>query len=115
MIEKIFIVFVIMEGFAVLLHIADSIRCWGDRIYYRKQQERVQHRDDEMCELNKENAKRLATFNTQVNYLCDFSSKLDVRLKQVENKLSKSKTKKVKTVEEEKDFRSAREAEEIGG
>ena len=123
MIEKIFIIFVILEAFGLFLHILDSIRCWGDRIYYRKNQERVQHRDDEMCKLNKETAEKLDLFTRQVNYLCNFSSELNIRLKQVENKLKKpvKKTTKKTSVkksnhdEQMKDYFSATKAQENGG
>lgn len=87
MIEKIFIVFVIMEGFGLLLHIADSIRCWSDRIYYRKNQKNVQKRDEEIYKLNVESAEKLNVFNTQLNYICSYQSELNLRLNHVEYKL----------------------------
>ena len=42
--EKILIVFVIIEVCGFILHITDSIRCWTDRAYYRKQQKLASER-----------------------------------------------------------------------
>lgn len=115
MIEKIFIVFVIMEACGLILHILDSIRCLTDRSYYRKNQEKINQRDDEIAELNKDSNSKIKVLYEQVTYLCNFQAEMNLRLNELEKK-SKPKAKKTKTFEEEKkDFLSARKAEEIGG
>ena len=48
MIEKIFIVFCIMEAIGLILHISDSIRCWSDRNYYRKNKKTEQKNNDRL-------------------------------------------------------------------
>ena len=72
MIEKIFIVFVIMEGCGLILHIIDSIRCWTDRIYQRKQQNNVNDFNQKMYESREREEESIKTFASQVQYLGRF-------------------------------------------
>ena len=89
MIEKIFIVFVIMEAFGLVLHILDSIRCWSDRIYYRKQQEIINTSNHESYELSKQQTELLDDYRRQVAILVSNQTDIDTRLSQVEDKLKK--------------------------
>ena len=89
MIEKIFIVFVIMEAFGLVLHILDSIRCWGDRKYYRKQQEIINASNRESYELNKHQAEILDDYRRQVAIIVSNQTDIGTRLAQVEDKLKK--------------------------
>lgn len=89
MIEKIFIVFVVMEAFGLVLHILDSIRCWGDRIYYRKQQEIINASNRESYELSKHQAEILDEYRRQIAILVSNQTDINIRLSQVEDKLKK--------------------------
>lgn len=123
MIEKIFIVFVILEAFGLVLHILDSIRCWSDRIYYRKQQEIINASNRESYELSKQQTKLLDDYRRQVAILVSNQTDIGTRLSQVENKLKKpvKKTTKKTSVkksnydEQMKDYFSATKAQENGG
>lgn len=90
MIEKIFIVFVIMEAFGLVLHILDSIRCWGDRIYYKKNQEIVNASNRESYELAKHQAEIFDQYRKQVASLICEQTDIKVRISQLEDKLKKS-------------------------
>ena len=89
MIEKIFIVFVVIEAFGLVLHILDSIRCWSDRIYYRKQQEIINASNRESYELNKHQAEILDDYRRQVAIIVSNQTDIGIRLSQVEDKLKK--------------------------
>ena len=123
MIEKIFIVFVVIEAFGLVLHILDSIRCWSDRIYYRKQQDIVNASNRESYELNKHQAKILDEYRRQIAILVSNQTNINTRLAQIEDKLKKpvKKTTKKTSVkksnydEQMKDYFSATKAQENGG
>ena len=101
MVEKIFIVFVIMEGCGLILHIIDSIRCWTDRIYCRKQQDNVNDFNQKMYESREREEESMKTYSSQVQYLCRFLDEMKIRVQKLEektgiNKQKKSATKKTK-------------------
>ena len=87
MIEKIFIVFVIMEACGLILHISDSIRCWTDRIYYRKQQNNVNDFNQRMYESKKREEESIKTYTSHVQYLCGFLDEMKIRVQKLEEKL----------------------------
>lgn len=79
MIEKIFVVFVIMETFGLILHIIDSIRCWTDWVYYRKRQAKVDENDSKI-------EKFMERYSMQVEYLVSSNAILSNRIDELENK-----------------------------
>ena len=91
MIEKIFIVFVVMEAFGLVLHILDSIRCWGDRIYYRKQQEIVNKYNDKMYESKQKEESNMKRYMEVLTTLQSSINVFSMRLNEVENKLKSIK------------------------
>lgn len=94
MIEKIFIVFVIMECIGLMFHITDSIRCWGDRIYYRKHQEMVDKSNEKNCIEQEHIRKTLENYTDQVSYISSCYAYVTKRLDELEKRLPKPKTKK---------------------
>ena len=97
MIEKIFIVFVIMEACGLILHILDSIRCWTDRIYYRKQQNNANDFNQKMYESREREEESMKTYASQVQYLCGFLDDLKIRVQKLETKTGIDKEKKTST------------------
>ncbi len=101
MIEKIFIIFVIMEACGLILHITDTIRCWTDRIYYRKQQDKVNDFNRKTYESREREETDMKSYANQVQYLCNFLAEQNIRIQKLEdktgiNKEKKSVTKKTK-------------------
>ena len=100
MIEKIFIIFVIMEACGLILHITDSVRCWTDRRYHRKQQNKMDEYNRKMYESREREEESMKTYSNQVQYLCRFLDDMKIRIQKLENKSineqKKSVAKKVK-------------------
>jgi len=94
MVEKIFIVFVIMEGCGLVLHILDSIRCLTDRIYYRKQQDKVNEFNQKTYESREREEESMKTLTNQVQYLCRFLDEMKIRVQKLEAKTGINKEKK---------------------
>ena len=97
MIEKIFIVFVIMEACGLILHVFDTIRCWTDRIYYRKQQDKANDHNQKMYESREREEESMKTYASQVQYLCNFSAEQNIRIQKLEEKTGINKQKKPTT------------------
>ena len=101
MIEKILIVFVVMEGCGLILHIFDSYRCWTDSINHRKQHDKVDDFNQKMYESREREEESMKTYTNQLQYLCRFLDDLKIRVQKLEkktciNKEKKSVTKKTK-------------------
>ena len=77
MIEKIFIVFCIMEAFGLVLHILDTIRCWSDRKYYRKNKKVEQKNNDRVFDALEQYRKITEALNFVIADLTDRIEKLE--------------------------------------
>lgn len=89
MIEKIFIVFVIIEAIGLVLHVLDEVRTMDDRKYYRKQQEITNASNRESYELSKQHKEIVDDYRRQVAILVSNQTDISIRLAQVEDKLKK--------------------------
>lgn len=97
MIEKILIVFVIMEGCGLILHMLDTIRCWTDRTYHRKRQNEADDFNRKMYESREREEESMKTYTNQVQYLCRFLDEMKIRVQKLEVKTSINKEKKPAT------------------
>ena len=94
MIEKILIVFVIMEACGLILHILDSYRCWTDHIYQRKQQDKVNNFNQKMYESKEREETSMKNYVNNVQYLCRFLDEMKIRIQKLEEKTGINKEKK---------------------
>ena len=91
MLEKLLISFIIIESFALMIHVIGETRCWLDRSYWKKHQKMVDEMEMSNLDAQKHIQKLMLQYKNQVELLV--SSEADIRFRVDE--LEKDKLKKM--------------------